>query len=76
MRKGLPCPPPSATPAVGGPALAEARFPEAPLVNLYRQYVVRFGLGYSEEPRAEVEIAGYPQPVRMRYAQPVGPLGY
>ncbi|MFO7161943.1 MAG: DUF881 domain-containing protein [Mycolicibacterium hassiacum] len=68
--------PPYVITAVGDPAALQAALAEAPLVNLYRQYVVRFGLGYSEEPRAEVEIAGYPQPVRMRYAQPVGPLGY
>ena len=52
------------------------RWPRLPLVTLYKQYVVRFGLGYTEEPRDSVELVGYPAPVRMRYAKPAGPLGY
>jgi uncharacterized protein YlxW (UPF0749 family) len=46
------------------------------LVVLYKQYVVRFGLGYTEEPRDRVELVGYPTSVRMRFAKPAGPLGY
>ncbi len=46
------------------------------LVTLYKQYVVRFGLGYSEQVRDDVQVAGYTEPVRMRYAQPAGPVGY
>jgi uncharacterized protein YlxW (UPF0749 family) len=48
----------------------------APLVTLYKQYVVRFGLGYTEESRDSVELVGYPASVRMRFAKPAGPLGY
>ena len=48
----------------------------APLVTLYKQYVVRFGLGYTEEPRAEVELVGHTEPMRMRFAKPAGPIGY
>jgi uncharacterized protein YlxW (UPF0749 family) len=48
----------------------------APLVTLYKQYVVRFGLGYSEQTRDDITVAGYNGPVRMRYAQPDGPVGY
>ena len=36
---------------------------------------MRFGLGYSEEVQTDVQIAGYTEPVRMRYAQPAGPVG-
>ena len=49
---------------------------EAPLVRLYKQYVIRFGLGYTEEALADVQVAGSTEPVQMRYAQPSGPLGY
>jgi hypothetical protein len=38
--------------------------------------VVRFGLGYTEEPRAAIELVGYTEPVRMRFAQPTRPIGY
>ncbi|WP_299558317.1 DUF881 domain-containing protein [uncultured Mycolicibacterium sp.] len=68
--------PPYVITAIGDVEAMQAALADAPLVNLYRQYVVRFGLGYSEEPRAEVEVVGYPGPVRMRYATPAGPVGY
>ncbi len=44
----------------------KAALADAPLVTLYKQYVVRFGLGYSEEMRTDVQVAGYTEPVRMR----------
>jgi hypothetical protein len=53
-----------------------AALAEAPLVRLYKQYVIRFGLGYTEQPRADAEVVGSAGPVRLRYAQPSGPLGY
>jgi hypothetical protein len=37
---------------------------------------VRFGLGYAEELRADVELAGYTEPLRMKHAKPIGPIGY
>jgi uncharacterized protein YlxW (UPF0749 family) len=53
----------------------QAALAAAPLVTLYRQYVVRFGLGYTEESRDDVEVAGHPGPVRLQFAQPSGPVG-
>ena len=46
--------PPYVITAVGDAAAMQAALAAAPLVTLYKQYVVRFGLGYTEEPRAEV----------------------
>jgi hypothetical protein len=46
------------------------------LVTLYKQYVVRFGLGYAEVPRPQVDVVGHTEPVRMKFAKPAGPLGY
>ena len=43
---------------------------------LYKQYVVRFGLGYTEQVTPDVRVAGYTEPVRMHFAQPAGPLSY
>lgn len=68
--------PPYVITAVGDAAAMQAALAEAPLVTLYKQYVLRFGLGYTEEPKAEVTLAGHTEPVRMRYAKPAGPLGY
>ena len=68
--------PPYVITAVGNAAAMQAALTAAPLVTLYKQYVVRFGLGYTEEPRAEVELVGHTEPVRMTYAKPAGPVGY
>ena len=42
--------PPYIITAVGDPVAMQAALAAAPLVTLYKQYVVRFGLGYTEEP--------------------------
>ena len=68
--------PPYSISAVGDAAAMQAALAAAPLVTLYKQYVVRFGLGYREQVQADVQVAGYTEPVRMHYAQPAGPVGY
>lgn len=67
--------PPYVISAIGDAAAMQRALSAAPMVTLYKQYAVRFGLGYTEEPR-DVELAGYGPPVRMEFAQPIGPLGY
>ena len=42
---------------------------------LYKQYVVRVGLGYAEI-LSDAHVAGYTEPVRMHFAQPAGPVSY
>ena len=68
--------PPYVISAIGDAGAMQAAITATPAVTLYKQYVVRFGLGYSEEPRGQVELAGYTEPVRMKFAKPIGPLGY
>ena len=68
--------PPYVVTAIGDPGAMQAALAASPLVTLYKQYVVRFGLGYTEEPRTEVELVGHTEPVRMRFAKPAGPVGY
>ena len=46
------------------------------MVPLYRQYVVRFGLGYREEVRDNLQLVGHVEPVRMAHAVPLGPIPY
>jgi len=64
--------PPYTITAIGDVAAMRAALAAAPLVTLYKQYVVRFGLGYTEEPRADVEVAGYGGPITLHYAHPAG----
>jgi uncharacterized protein YlxW (UPF0749 family) len=68
--------PPYTVTAIGDAATMQAALAAAPLVSLYKQYVVRFGLGYTEQVTPDVRIAGYTEPVRMHFAQPAGPVSY
>ncbi len=67
--------PPYVITAIGDASAMQRALTESDGVRLYKQYAVRFGLGYTEE-RRDVELAGHGSPVRMKYAQPIGPLGY
>ncbi len=68
--------PPYTITAIGNAAAMQAALAAAPLVTLYKQYVVRFGLGYHEEVKSDVQIVGHSEPDRMHFAQPAGPIGY
>jgi len=68
--------PPYTITAIGNAAAMQSALAAAPLVTLYKQYVVRFGLGYREEVKPDKQIVGYSEPVRMHYAEPAGPVGY
>ena len=65
--------PPYTITAIGNAAAMQAALAAAPLVILYKQYVVRFGLGYREEVKPDVQIVGHTEPVRLHFAQPMGP---
>lgn len=67
--------PPYVISAIGDATAMQAALSASKLVSLYKQYAARFGLGYLEEAR-DVELVGYTEPVRMQYAQPLGPVGY
>lgn len=67
--------PPYVITAIGDVQAMQAALAAEPLVVLYKRYVARFGLGYTEEARADVEVVGHPTP-RLRFARPAGPLGY
>lgn len=68
--------PPYTVTAIGDAAAMQDALAAAPRVILYKQYVVRFGLGYSEETAADAQVAGSSEPARMQYAVPAGPLPY
>jgi uncharacterized protein YlxW (UPF0749 family) len=68
--------PPYRVTAIGDAGAMQAALAAAPLVILYKQYVVRFGLGYTEQASPDVRIVGHTEPVRMHSAQPTGPVSY
>ena len=68
--------PPYTITAIGNAAAMQAALAAAPLVILYKQYVVRFGLGYGEDVKSDVRVVGHSEPVRTHFAQPIGPVNY
>lgn len=68
--------PPYTITAIGNAAAMQAALAAAPLVTLYKQSAVRFGLGYQEEVRSDVQVVGHFEPDRLHFAQPNGPIGY
>lgn len=68
--------PPYTITAIGNAAAMQAALAAAPLVTLYKQYAVRFGLGYQEEVRSDVQVVGHFESDRLHFAQPNGPIGY
>lgn len=68
--------PPYTLTAIGDSTAMQAALVAAPLVILYRQYVIRFGLGYSERVSPDLQVAGSSEPARMRFAVPAGPVDY
>ena len=68
--------PPYVVTAIGNPAAMRAALAAAPLVRLYKQYVVRFGLVYTEDTRDSVDVVGHRPPLKLKYAQPAGPITY
>lgn len=68
--------PPYTITAIGNSAAMQAALAAAPLVVLYKRYVVRFGLGYREEVKSDVQVVGHFEPDRLHYALPNGPIAY
>jgi uncharacterized protein YlxW (UPF0749 family) len=68
--------PPYTITAIGNSATMQAALAAAPLVILYKQYVIRFGLGYNEEVKSDVQIVGHSEPDRLHFARPAGPISY
>jgi len=68
--------PPYTITAIGDATAMQSALASAPLVILYKQYVVRFGLGYTEHAVTDAHVVGHTEPVRMHFAQPAGPVSY
>jgi uncharacterized protein YlxW (UPF0749 family) len=68
--------PPYTITAIGDANAMQAALAAAPLVILYKQYVVRFGLGYTEHAVADAHVVGHTEPLRMHFAESAGPIAY
>jgi uncharacterized protein YlxW (UPF0749 family) len=64
--------PPYVITAIGDAEAMQDALAAAPMVTVYKQYVARFGLGYSEEATGDAHVAGSAEPVRMQLATPTG----
>jgi uncharacterized protein YlxW (UPF0749 family) len=64
--------PPYVITAIGDAEGMQDALAAAPMVTLYKQYVARFGLGYSEEVTADAHVAGSAEPIRLQFATPAG----
>jgi uncharacterized protein YlxW (UPF0749 family) len=68
--------PPYTLTAIGDATAMQAALAAAPLVILFKQYVVRFGLGYTEHSDSDAHVVGHSEPPRMHFAEPAGPVNY
>jgi uncharacterized protein YlxW (UPF0749 family) len=68
--------PPYTITAIGDATAMQSALAGAPLVILYKQYVVRFGLGYTEHAVPDAHVVGHTEPLRMHFAQPAGTVSY
>src|SRR6201988_761002 len=76
LLNGLTYTPPYMIAPIGNAAAMQASLAAAPLATLYKQYMFRFGLGYREEVKPDVQIVGHSEPVRTHFARPAAPVGY
>ncbi|HEX6249630.1 MAG TPA: DUF881 domain-containing protein [Nocardioidaceae bacterium] len=68
---GIPYSPPYVITAVGDPAAMLAEINESPYIDIYLDYVERYGLGWDVLPHGEVELPAYTGPLELDYARTV-----
>ena len=70
---GVPYAPPYVIVAVGDQEGMEYALGESEAVQIYQQYVAAYGLGYSQERLARVDLPGFSGPPGLSHAQVLGP---
>ncbi len=70
--QGEPYSPPYSVTAVGNVDGMLAALENSPDVQVYRQYVDAFGLGYTVEQLPEIELPAYTGPLELQHAQVLG----
>lgn len=66
---GIPYAPPYAIAAIGDQAKLEAALASSRFVEIYRQYVTAYGLGYQQSRAADVRAPAYTGPLDVQYAK-------
>lgn len=61
--------PPYVVTALGEPAVLSDALDKAPGVRVFKQYAVRYGLGYGAEASEQLSVPAYEGSIRMRYAR-------
>ncbi|WP_338887710.1 DUF881 domain-containing protein [Rhodococcus sovatensis] len=62
--------PPYVVTAIGDPTELTASLDREPGVTVFRQYALRYGLGYTADASEQVDVPAYDGSIRMQYAQP------
>lgn len=65
--------PPYRVTAVGDVTRMQQALAESNHINIYRQYVQAFGLGWSVVPRSSITIPGYSGPLELQHAKVASP---
>lgn len=69
---GVPYAPPYVIVAIGDHDAMERALDDSQALQIYRQYVAAYGLGYSQERLAEAEVPGFTGPLGVTHAQVLG----
>ena len=69
---GVPYSPPYVITAVGNPDAMLTSVNSSPYIEIYKQYVERWQLGYAVEAHTEVELPGYEGSTDLKFARPAG----
>lgn len=65
---GVPYAPPYVITAIGDPLSLEDELARSPHLQVYREYVAAYRLGYTQERAGEVTLPGYQGPLDLQYA--------
>lgn len=69
---GVPYSPPYVVTAVGDPAAMLTSVNTSPYIDIYKQFVEVYQLGYDVEAHTEVELPGYSGATDLKFARPAG----
>lgn len=72
---GIPYSPPYVISAVGDPLTMQRKIDRDRYIEIYREYVEAYDLGWHVESHSSIELAAYEGPLDLKYARPVGSSG-
>ena len=63
--------PPYVVTAIGDPARLAATLANEPGIKMFKQYAVRYGLGYTQQESARLDVPAYTGQLHTEFARPV-----